>query len=206
MIGGMRTALLFLFLGFAALAQAADEGAFLEVIRARVTLLPALESSVEAGSPKFMVSRFNSPPILAAGERYGAIRVISPADKALSLAWMFSDTTNIDEYGLMSRDGVRLESQFSRFIQPATANADPEQELAGRRASSLPRPWDLFQLHMLGVSARLLKPGTEYIIWFRFSDHRPTDLLLAATFVDPAAKLDAASLPPIFGLPALGVP
>ena len=206
MIRGMRTALLLLFIGCASLAQAADEAAFLEVIRARLPFLPALEVSVEAGSPKFTVSRFNSPPIVTAGERYGAIRVITPPDKPLSLAWMFSDTTNIDEYGLLSRDGVRLEPEFSRFIQPATANADPEQEVAGRRASSLPRPWDIFQLHMLGISARLLKPRTEYIIWFRFSDHRPTDLLLAATFVDPAAKLDAASLPSIFGLPALGVP
>ena len=77
---------------------------------------------------------------------------------------------------LVSREGVRLETDFRRFIVPATASADPEQERGGRRSSSLPRPWDLFELHVLGIPARLLKPGGEYVIWFRFSDLRPTDV------------------------------
>jgi hypothetical protein len=206
MIRGLKTAFLLLLLGLVSFAHAAEEGAFLEIVRARIATLPALETSAEAGSPKFMVVRFNAPPILTAGERYGAVRLTCPHGKPLSLAWLFSDTTNIDEYGLLSREGARLEPEFSRFILPSTANADPEQEQEGRRASSLPRPWDLFQLHMLGVAARLLKPGHEYVIWFRFSDQRPTDLLLAATFLDPAQKLEPADLPPIFALPALGVP
>jgi hypothetical protein len=201
----MKAAFL-LLLSLAFFASAAEEGAFLEVVRARIATLPVLEASAEPGAPKFTVVRFNASPILTAGERYGAIRVTCPPGKPLSLAWLFSDTTNIDEYGLVSRDGVRLETDFTRFIHPATANADPEQELGGRHASSLPRPWDLFQLHMLGVPARLLKPGGEYIIWFRFSDQRPTDVLLAATFLDPAAKLESTDLPPIFALPALGAP
>jgi hypothetical protein len=202
----MKTAALLLLLGLASLTHTDGQEAFLEVIRARSATLPVLEASAEAGSPKFTVVRFNAPPILTAGERYGAIRVVCPADKPLSLAWFFSDTMNIDEYGLLSPTGARLEVDSTRFIHPAMASADPEQERGGRHASSLPRPWDIFQLHVLGVPARLLKPGSEYLIWFRFMDQRPTDLLLAATFLDPAAKLEPADLPSIFALPALGVP
>jgi hypothetical protein len=180
-----------------------DQRAFLEAVRARLAALPVLETGAEPGSPNFKVIRFNAPPIIVNGERYGAVRVTCPPDKPMSLAWLFADTTNIAEYGLVSHDGMRLESVFTRVIHPATASADLEQEKPGRRASSLPRPWDLFQLHALGVSARVLKPGGEYIIWFQFSDQRPTDILMAATFVDPNAKLEGEDLSGIFALPAL---
>jgi len=205
-LGRIAAAVLLILAGFASQTRADEAAAFLEVVRGRIATLPEVPPSAEAGSPKFTVVRLNVVPIMTAGERYGAIRVTLPPDKPLSLAWLFSDTTNIDEYGMVSREGVRLENEFTRFIFPATANADPEQELAGRRASSLPRPWDLFQLHVLGVPARLLKPGGEYVVWFRFSDRRPTDMLFAVAFVDPAMKLEAPNLPPIFALPPLGAP
>ncbi len=202
----MKSAALLLLLAVVSLVHADGQEAFLEVIRARAATLPVLETSAEAGSPKFTVVRFNALPIVAAGERYGAIRVVCPPDKPLSLAWFFSDTMNIDEYGLLSPTGARLEVGSTRFIHPATASADPDLERGGRHASSLPRPWDIFQLHVLGVPARLLKPGGEYLIWFRFADQRPTDVLLAATFLDPTAKLEPVDLPPIFALPSLGAP
>ena|SRR5688572_32729025 len=203
---GVKTALAILLVLGVSWARGADHAEFLEVVRARIATLPVLEPGAGAGAPNFKVVRFNTPPIVVAGERYGAVRVTLPPDKAMSLAWLFSDTTNIDEYGLLSRDGMRLESIFTRVIHPSTASANLEEERPGRRASSLPRPWDLFQLHVLGVSARVLKPGGDYIIWFQFSDQRPTDVLLAATFIDPTAKLEGADLSAIFGLPVLGAP
>jgi hypothetical protein len=202
----MKTAALVLLLSLLVRPWADAQDAFLEIIRARAAALPVLDASLEAGSPKFTVVRFNAPPILTAGERYGAVRVVCPPGKPFSLAWLFADTTNIDEYGLLSPTGVRLEGDASRFIHPATASADLEQERGGRYASSLPRPWDIFQIHVLGFPARLLRPGEEYLLWFRFSDQRPTDLLLAAAWLDPAAKLEPADLPPVFALPALGAP
>lgn len=187
-------------------AQEVKAGAPIDVIRARVATLPVLEASMEPGSPKFAVIRFNNPPIITAGERFGAIRIVCPPGKPLGLAWIFSDTGNIDEYDFAPLKGGAVDGGSTRNIYPATARPDPEQEKAGRRASSLPRPWDLFELHVLGVPANLLVPGEEYLVWFRFSDRRPTDMLLAATFLDPAAKLEPADLPPIFALPALGAP
>jgi hypothetical protein len=188
------------------LAQEIKGGATIDVIRARAGTLPVLEASMEPGSPKLTVVRFNNPPIVTAGERFGAFRIICPLGKPLSLAWLFSDTGNIDEYDFAPLKGGALDGGSVRHIHPPTASPDPEQEKAGRRASSLPRPWDLFELHVLGVPASLLVPGEEYLVWFRFSDRRPTDILLAATFLDPAAKLEPADLPPVFALPALGAP
>lgn len=190
---------------FSGIIQAEDKS-FVEVLRARGATLPLLAASEEAGSPKFTVVRFNAPPIQIAGERYGAVRVICPAGKSISLAWLFSDTGNIDEYDFVPLQTGSVVGDTRRFIHPATASADLEQERPGRRVSSLPRPWDIFQLHVLGVPSRELQPGAEYLIWFHFSDHRPTDLLLAVTFLDPAAKLEPLDLPPIFALPALEEP
>jgi len=190
---------------FAGIARAEDKS-FVEVLRARGATLPLLAASEEVGSPKFTVVRFNAPPIQIAGERYGAVRVVCPPGKPVSLAWLFSDTGNIDEYDFVPLQSGSVVGDSRRFIYPATASADLEQERSGRRVSSLPRPWDIFQLHVLGVPSRELQPGAEFLIWFRFSDRRPTDLLLAVTFLDPAAKLDPVDLPPIFALPALEEP
>ncbi len=189
-----------------ATAGAAEGGNVVDVLRARVATLPVLVASAEAGSPTFTVVRFNEAAIITGGERYGAVRLVCPPGKPLSLAWMFSDIGNIDEYEFAPVRGGAVETASIRQIYPATAAADVDQERPGRRASSLPRPWDLFELHMLAVPARLLQPGGEYLIWFRFSDRRPVDVLLAATFVDPAARLEPADLPAIFALPILGAP
>src|SRR6187431_3068488 len=89
------------------LLRGAEPSAFLDVIRARAATLPVLEASTEAGSPKFTVVRLNAVPIVTAGETFGAIRVICPPDKPLNLVWMFSDTSNIDEYGLDPSKGGR---------------------------------------------------------------------------------------------------
>jgi hypothetical protein len=206
MVCGVKTAVLLLLSALTCVTLAEGQQAFLEVIRARAATLPVLDPSSVAGEPKFIVIRFNAPPILSAGERYGAVRLICPPEKPLCLAWLFSDTTNIDEYGLLASTGARLDAESTRLIYPATASPDLEQERAGRHASQLPRPWDVFQLHMLGVPARVLQPGAEYLIWFRFSDHRPTDVLLAATFLDPAARLDPTDLASIFAQPLLDAP
>ncbi len=190
---------------FPGIARAEDRS-FLDGLRARAPMLPVLAPSEEIGAPKLTVVRFNEAPIQIAGQRYGAIRVICPPGKAVSLAWLFSDTMNVDEYDFIPLRSGAVVGESRRVIYPATASPDPEQERPGRRVSLLPRPWDAFQLHLLAVPARALEPGAEYLIWFRFTDRRPTDLLLGVTFLDPAAKLEPADLSPIFGLPTLDEP
>jgi hypothetical protein len=202
-----RTCALGALLSVAMLAfavRAADVRNVDDWIRAQAAAMPLLPIGDEAGSPKFTVMRFNAMPLLAQGGRYGAVRIVCPAGRKLDLVWMFSDVTNIDEYRLIPlksdhaiRDGVRQ-------IYEPTASLDIDDGNArGRPASVLPRPWDLFQLHMLGVPASALTPGEEYIVWFRFSDRRPTDVLMAATFIPPLQKMEPAALPPAFGLPSL---
>jgi hypothetical protein len=173
-----------------------------EWIRAQAASMPLLPVGAEAGSPKYTVLRFNATPLLAQGGRYGGVRIACPAGRKLDLVWMFSDVTNIDEYHLISlKPGAVIPDGVRQIYEP-TAKLDIEDEAArGHPTSSLPRPWDLFQLHMLGVPAAILVPGDEYIIWFRFSDRRPTDVLMAATFISPLEKMEPAALPPVFGLP-----
>jgi hypothetical protein len=202
----MASAIIGIALAVIPMASAADAGSFIDVLRARAATLPVVEASAEVGAPKFTVVRLNSPPILTAGECYGAVRVTCPPGRPLGLAWLFSDTLNIDEYDLIPLSGGKLAEGAQRLIYPATAHSDPEEEKPGHPTSLLPRPWDIFQLHLWGVPARLLQPGGEYLIWFRFSDRRPTDLLVAATFLDPAAKLDLLDLPLIFALPLVEAP
>lgn len=171
-------------------------------IRAQAAAMPALPLGVEAGSPKFKVLRFNSPPLLAKGGRYGGVRILCPTEQKMDLIWMFSDVTNIDEYRLIPIERGSKITEGVRQIYMPTANMETEEGgMGGHPASVLPRPWDLFQLHMLGVPAAALVPGREYVIWFQFSDRRPADILMAATFISPPKTLEPADLPPVFGLP-----
>lgn len=184
----------------------AEDGAFLQALRAQAAAFPLLEPGARPGAPRFVVHRLNAPPLLHGGQRFGAVRIVCPPGAPRPLAWLFSDTTNIDEYGLLSPAGERLEAAAVRLIYPATASADPDEDRAGPQASPLPRPWDFVQLHLLAVPAHQLQPGAEYILWFRFDDQRPTDLLLAAIFPDAAPALDPPALPRLFALPALREP
>ena len=172
-------------------------------IRTQVAAMPLLPLGDEAGSPKFTVMRFNVSPLLAQGSRYGGVRIVCPADRKMDLVWMFSDVTNIDEYRFIPlKPGAAIREGVRQIYEP-TASVEIEDDSArGRAASVLPRPWDLFQLHMLGVPAAALVPGDEYIVWFRFSDRRPTDVLMAATFIPPLQKMEPVALPPVFGLPS----
>lgn len=196
------TLLLGAMIGFLATMGGAEGLAVDDWIRAQAATLPVLASGEDAGSPRFTVLRFNTVPLLAQGSRYGAVRIVCPANRKTDLVWMFTDVTNIDEYRLIPlKPGPEVSSAVRQIYLP-TASLDGDEDSArGRAMSSLPRPWDLFQLHMIGVPAALLMPGDEYIIWFRFGDRRPTDVLLAASFVAPLPTMEPAALPPVLALP-----
>lgn len=189
-------------IGLAAPGNGADASQVLDAIRAQAASLPVLPASREAGSPKFTVVRLNAPPIVVDGVCYGAARITCPPDVALDLIWLFSDITTIDAYDLVPLKSEAPKDESIRFIYKPTASLEQEENTPrGHPASSFPRPWDLFQLHLLAVPARQLKPGGEYLIWFRFADRRPSDLLLAVTFLPPDPKRTEPELPGVFGLP-----
>lgn len=175
-----------------------------EWLRSQLATIPVLPASTEAGTANFTAMRLNTGTLVYKGERYGAVRIQVPAGLPMDLVWLFSDLPNIDEYDFVpiAAGGVSLPS--IRQIYPATASLDLDEESPkGRRLGSLPRPWDLFELHLLGFPANLLTPGQEYLVWFHFTDHRPTDVLMAVTLVAPLEKMRERDLPGIVGLPNL---
>lgn len=187
-------------LNWVAVAAAVDH--INEWICAAQMRLPRLAIAEEAGAPKFTAIRLNDPPLLIQGGRYGAVRILCPSGRQTDLVWMFSDVSNIDEYRLVAIKSGQTLTSGVRQIYPPTARLELDDDAPrGRVASSLPRPWDLFELHLLGVPASVLVPGEEYLIWFRFSDRRPTDVLIAASFIKPLSVMEPMALPPVLALP-----
>jgi hypothetical protein len=88
----------------------------------------------------------------------------------------------------------------TRRIHPALTEHDNEE--GESRDLTLPKPWDYFELHLLGFAPELLKTANEYLIWFRFADKQPADVLLAATLLKGSADISEQKLPSVFGLPA----
>ncbi len=134
------------------------------------------------------------------------IRLRAPAGRRQPLVWMFSDIGTIQEYELIRvRDGRPIRGNL-RVIYPRLADPDHEDNEAPVKASlSLPRPWDLFEFHILGVPEKLLQPDEDYVLWFRFDDTRPADVLVAAVFLNPGTELSEAALPALVGLPEIAV-
>jgi hypothetical protein len=115
---------------------------------------------------------------------------------------MFSDIGTIQEYEFVRKSEDAPVRGNLRVIYPRLTDPDlDEKETSPRRPLMLPRPWDLFEFHILGFAEKLLLPDEDYILWFRVEDRRPADVLLAVVFLSPGTPLVEAALPAIMGLP-----
>jgi hypothetical protein len=178
-----------------------SEMARLDAIREFAALAPALETVIGPGPAKYQVVRLNARSHEHAGHRYGVVQFKLPSDDPYTLVMLFADVGNIVEYEIMSsKKGIMPLRGNTRLIYPALADHD-ETEDADPSDLTLPKPWDHFELHLLGFGPELLKPGEEYLVWFRFADKQPADVLLAATLLKGAADIAAEKLPMVFGLP-----
>jgi hypothetical protein len=181
--------------------SAATEMDRLNAIRAYAERAPILETIVGPGAPKYQVIRLNASAQEYAGNRYGMIRLKLPPGQSYTLVLLFADVGNIVEYELMpAKRGAMPLKGNTRLIHPALVDHDREDE-AETSKLTLPKPWDHFELHLLGFGPELVKPGEEYLLWFRFADQQPADVLLAATLLKGAVDLEPEKLPPLFGLP-----
>lgn len=190
-----------------AICSQAEEASRLRILRESAGTAPVLEVTKANQKPLFQVVRLNAQAIEIAEVRYGVVRLKLPPDSVGPMIWMFADVGNIDEYELMSAQGGAPIRGNLRHIYPPLTNRDEEASDRPRlKAHSLPKPWDLLELHLLGYPAAILQPDTEYLIWFRFSDRQPADILMSAAVLEPAVKLEAEILPGLLGLPELGLP
>jgi hypothetical protein len=177
------------------------ETARLDAIRGFAAQAPTLETVIGPAPANYQVIRLNARSHAYAGHRYGVVKLKLPGDDPYTLVILFADVGNIDEYEIMSvREGGMPLRGNTRLIHPALADHD-EVEESELRDLTLPKPWDHFELHLLGFAPELLKPGEEYLIWFRFADKQPADVLLAATLLKGTADIAAEKLPLIFDLP-----
>ncbi len=193
------------FIGLAALVSTiAAEKPDRTQIAAAMARAPILDAGTKVGEPLFKVIRLNESPSDAPDRiAAGMVRIHLPDTPPKSMALLFSDSSNLAEYQLISVETGTVVSGNTRAIIPAMASL--EIDGGGNQPPPnlrLPRPWDLFELHILGFPSSVLKAGADYILWFRFSDRRPTDLLFAVTLLDPATSLDPGSLPGVMALPA----
>lgn len=173
----------------------------LDAIRGFAIQAPALETVVGESAPKYQVIRLNVSPQEYDGRRYGAVRLKLPPGGPYTLVMLFADVGNIVEYEIMpARNGATPIRGNTRLIHPAIVDHDQEEE-SELPDLTLPKPWDHFELHLLGFSPDLLKPEEEYLIWFRFADKQPADVLFAATLLRGAADISPEKLPSIFRLP-----
>lgn len=173
----------------------------LDAIRGLAAQAPMLETITGPGAPKYQVIRLNAVPQEYEGDRYGVVRFKLPPGEGYTLAMLFADVGNIVEYEIMlaSKGAIPVRGN-TRLIHPAFAEHDHEVD-AELADLTLPKPWDHFELHLLGFAPDLLKPGEEYLIWFRFADKQPADILLAAMLLKGAVDIAPEKLPSIFALP-----
>jgi hypothetical protein len=172
-----------------------------DAIRGFLNQAPTLETVAGPGAPKYQVFHLNTSPQEHAGDRYGLVRIKIPASGSYTLVMLFADVGNIVEYEIMpeSKGAAPLRGN-TRLIHPAFVDHDHE-EAAELKDLTLPKPWDHFELHLLGFGPDLLKSANEYLIWFRFADKQPADVLMAATLLKGSADIVPEKLPAVFGLP-----
>lgn len=188
----------------AALPAALGEGADMDrwdAIRGFAAEAPALEPTMGPAPPKYQVIRLNTISQTYDGDRYGVVRLKLPSAEPYTLVVLFADVGNIVEYEIMpvAKGAAPLRGN-TRLIHPAFADHDHEEEPEPLELA-LPKPWDHFELHLLGFAPDLIKSTNEYLIWFRFTDKQPADVLLAATLLKGPVDLAPEKLPRIFELP-----
>jgi len=188
------------FLGCFAAARAADPE-LLHALREASASSPVLEAFVP-GQPQFHTFRLNSEVVKHKGEYYSVVRLHAPAGPRRPLVLMFSDVGTVQEYELIRKAGDSPIRGNLRVIYPRLTDPDhDEKEPSPEQTLTLPRPWDLFELHILGVPEKMIQPDEEYLLWFRFEDRRPADILCAAVFLPPGTPLVEGALPKSLGLP-----
>jgi hypothetical protein len=185
---------------FMAKSESPERGR-LDAIRGFAAKAPALETVIGPAPANYQVIRLNTRSQEYDGHRYGVVKLKLPDDDPYTLVMLFADVGNIVEYEIMPmKEGVMPLRGNTRLIHPALAD-DDEVKDSDYPDLTLPKPWDHFELHLLGFAPELLIPGEEYLIWFRFADKQPVDVLLAAILLKGAADIAAEKLPMMFGLP-----
>src|SRR5688572_3939536 len=142
---------------------------FAEPMRSVAPRFREVPVSTEAGKALWHKVTLNSR-----GRQLDGIRFRVPEGEARDMAWAFIPPANVGSWYILPTSG-EMEG-FKQFFQPGIESVLGKKGPAGAK-----------KVILQSLPAANLKPGGEYILWFRFSDDKPAPLYVAIT-MSPAAK------------------
>ena len=141
--------------------------------------------SAEPGKPLWHKVTLNGR-----GKKIDAVRFRVPEGEARGMAWAFIPPANLGGWYIIPTAGEM--TGFTKFFRPGA------QKVLGAKA-----PEGAKQVLLQSLGAAHLKPGGEYLIWFRFRDEKPAPLYLTIALppgAEDADKFDEARIVKAIGL------
>jgi hypothetical protein len=160
----------------AALAAAAAEKqgpAFTGPLQSVAPRFREVPASLEPGKPLWHKLTLN-----ARGRKLDAIRFRVPEGEPRGMAWAFIPPANLSGWYIIPVSGEM--TGFNKFFRPNAA------KVLGAKA-----PEGAKQVLLQSLSAAHLKPGGEYLLWFRFRDEKPAPLYVTIALPPGAEDADA---------------
>jgi len=130
-------------------------------------------TSPEPGKPLWHKLTLN-----ARGKKIDAVRFRVPEGEPRGMAWAFIPPPNLAGWYIIPTAGEM--NGFKKFFRPGARN------VLGAKA-----PQDAKQVLLQSLGATHLKPGGEYILWFRFRDEKPAPLYVTIALPPAAEDADA---------------
>ena len=175
-----------------ALTAAAAEtqgAAFTKPLQSVAPRFREVPTSPEPGKPVWHKLTLN-----ARGKKLDAIRFRVPEGDARGMVWAFVPPANLGGWYIIPTAGEM--DGFKKFFRPSA------QKVLGAKA-----PAGSKQVLLQSLGAVHLKPGGEYLLWFRFRDEKPAPLYLTIA-LPPGAKdadgFDEARIVKTLGLSSEG--
>ena len=144
----------------AAAAQTQGE-AFTKPLQSVAPRFREVPVSAEAGA-----ARWHKVTLNGRGKKLDAVRFRVPAGEARGMVWAFVPPANLGGWYILPTAGEM--QGFKKFFRPSA------QKVLGKKAPEGSR-----QVLLQTLDAANLKPGGEYIVWFRFKDEKPAPVYLA---------------------------
>jgi hypothetical protein len=154
----------------AAQTQGAAFTAPLQSVAPRFREVP---TSPEPGKPLWHKLTLNGR-----GKKLDAVRFRVPEGDARGMAWAFIPPANLAGWYIIPASGEM--NGFKKFFRPSA------QKVLGAKA-----PQGSKQVILQSLGAAELKPGGEYLLWFRFRDEKPAPLYV--TIALPPGPEDVGS-------------
>ena len=146
--------------------------------------------AAEAGKP-----RWHKVTLNGRGKKIDAVRFRVPEGEPRGMAWAFLPPANLAGWYIIPAAG-EMDAGFQRFFRPGA------QKVLGAKA-----PKDAKQVLLQSLGASHLKPGGEYLLWFRFKDEKPATVYLTIALppgTEDADQFDEAKIIKTLGLKSEG--